>query len=323
MKQPIIEIAGLTKRYGNFTAVDHLNLTINKGEVFGLLGPNGAGKSTTILMLLGLCEPTDGSVKVCGFQANSQPIEVKKVVGYLPENVGFYEDRTGLDNLIYTARLNGFTMNEAKQEAMRVLERVGMTKEANKLSGKYSRGMRQRLGLANVLIKNPQVIILDEPTLGLDPSGIQELLDLIVRLSREDGITVLFSSHHLHQVQRVCDRVGLFVNGKLLDEGDIQSLSKRLFADKPILIYAASHSILPQQDNAVNQTKRMLQEIDGVNTVDYHDGLFTLDCTKDITGEVAKLFVTSGLSLNHLVKKEYGLDDIYNLYFEGGKKHES
>ncbi len=323
MKQPIIEIAGLTKRYGNFTAVDHLNLTINKGEVFGLLGPNGAGKSTTILMLLGLCEPTDGSVKVCGFQANSQPIEVKKVVGYLPENVGFYEDRTGLDNLIYTARLNGFTMNEAKQEAMRVLERVGMTKEANKLSGKYSRGMRQRLGLANVLIKNPQVIILDEPTLGLDPSGIQELLDLIVRLSREDGITVLFSSHHLHQVQRVCDRVGLFVNGKLLDEGDIQSLSKRLFADKPILIYAASHSILPQQDNAVNQTKRMLQEIDGVNTVDYQDGLFTLDCTKDITGEVAKLFVTSGLSLNHLVKKEYGLDDIYNLYFEGGKKHES
>ena len=323
MKQPIIEIAGLTKRYGNFTAVDHLNLTINKGEVFGLLGPNGAGKSTTILMLLGLCEPTEGSVKVCGFQANSQPIEVKKVVGYLPENVGFYEDRTGLDNLIYTARLNGFTMNEAKQEAMRVLERVGMTKEANKLSGKYSRGMRQRLGLANVLIKNPQVIILDEPTLGLDPSGIQELLDLIVRLSREDGITVLFSSHHLHQVQRVCDRVGLFVNGKLLDEGDIQSLSKRLFADKPILIYAASHSILPQQDNAVNQTKRMLQEIDGVNTVDYQDGLFTLDCTMDITGEVAKLFVTSGLSLNHLVKKEYGLDDIYNLYFEGGKKHES
>lgn len=323
MKQPIIEIAGLTKRYGNFTAVDHLNLTINKGEVFGLLGPNGAGKSTTILMLLGLCEPTEGSVKVCGFQANSQPIEVKKVVGYLPENVGFYEDRTGLDNLIYTARLNGFTMNEAKQEAMRVLERVGMTKEANKLSGKYSRGMRQRLGLANVLIKNPQVIILDEPTLGLDPSGIQELLDLIVRLSREDGITVLFSSHHLHQVQRVCDRVGLFVNGKLLDEGDIQSLSKRLFADKPILIYAASHSILPQQDNAVNQTKRMLQEIGGVNTVDYQDGLFTLDCTKDITGEVAKLFVTSGLSLNHLVKKEYGLDDIYNLYFEGGKKHES
>lgn len=323
MKQPIIEIAGLTKKYGNFTAVDHLNLTINKGEVFGLLGPNGAGKSTTILMLLGLSEPTEGSVKVCGFNAESQPIEVKRVAGYLPENVGFYEDRSGLDNLIYTAKLNGFTARQAKAEAEKVLERVGLTREADKLSGKYSRGMRQRLGLANVLIKNPQVIILDEPTLGLDPSGIQELLDLIVRLSREDGITVLFSSHHLHQVQRVCDRVGLFVKGKLLDEGDIESLSKRLFADKPIHIAAASNTITSQPEESLNRFKKKLEETEGVLSVQFEAGMFTLNCSKDITGEIAALFISSGLSLNHLVKKEYGLDDIYNLYFEGGERNES
>lgn len=316
MRQPIIEITGLTKRYGSFTAVDHLNLTIGKGEVFGLLGPNGAGKSTTILMLLGLTEPSEGGVQVCGFNSAKQPIEVKKVAGYLPENVGFYEDRTGLENLIYTAKLNGFNFKEAEVQAWQVLERVGMSKEANKQTGKYSRGMRQRLGLANVLIKNPQVIILDEPTLGLDPSGIRELLDLIVQLSREDGITVLFSSHHLHQVQRVCDRVGLFVKGKLLQEGDIDSLSQKLFADQPVLISVGVES-------AGNEIVDRLKGLDGVESLQMsEDNKYLLNCTKDITAEIADLIVSSGLRLTHLAKKEYGLDDIYNLYFEGGKKDE-
>lgn len=316
MRQPIIEITGLTKRYGSFTAVDHLNLTIGKGEVFGLLGPNGAGKSTTILMLLGLTEPSEGGVQVCGFNSAKQPIEVKKVAGYLPENVGFYEDRTGLENLIYTAKLNGFNSKEAEVQAWQVLERVGMSKEANKQTGKYSRGMRQRLGLANVLIKNPQVIILDEPTLGLDPSGIRELLDLIVQLSREDGITVLFSSHHLHQVQRVCDRVGLFVKGKLLQEGDIDSLSQKLFADQPVLISVGVES-------AGNEIVDRLKGLDGVESLQMsEDNKYLLNCTKDITAEIADLIVSSGLRLTHLAKKEYGLDDIYNLYFEGGKKDE-
>lgn len=323
MKEPIIEITGLTKKYGNFTAVDHLNLTIRKGEVFGLLGPNGAGKSTTILMLLGLTEPTEGSVSVCGFNSASQPIQVKKMAGYLPENVGFYEDRTGFDNLVYTAKLNGFTSKQAEEQAWDVLKRVGMTNEAKKLTGKYSRGMRQRLGLANVLIKNPQVIILDEPTLGLDPSGIRELLDLIVQLSREDGITVLFSSHHLHQVQRVCDRVGLFVKGKLLDEGDIQSLSKRLFADKPVIITIGSGSF-PQRLQSADFSKleKRLKEIESINAINIVDERLVLTCSSDVTAEIAKLFVTFDYPLNHLVKREYGLDDIYNLYFEGGVKNE-
>lgn len=324
MKEPIIEIVGLTKKYGNFTAVDHLNLTIGKGEVFGLLGPNGAGKSTTILMLLGLSEPTEGNVTVCGYNSESQPIEVKKVAGYLPENVGFYEDRSGLDNLIYTAKLNGLNNREAEDKALDVLGRVGMTGEAQKLTGKYSRGMRQRLGLANVLIKNPQVIILDEPTLGLDPSGIQELLDLIVQLSREDRITVLFSSHHLHQVQRVCDRVGLFVKGKLLDEGDIQSLSKRLFADKPVIVTAGSDAFEEKKETeAFFKIENQLRKINGVNNMQFKEGKFILTCSHDITAEIASLFIASGLPLNHLVRKEYGLDDIYNLYFEGGEKNDS
>ena len=197
MCQYVIELTGLTKKYGDFTAVNDLNLQIRKGEIFGLLGPNGAGKSTTILMMLGLTEPTTGSVKVCDIDSTTHPIEVKRKVGYLPEDVGFYEDMTGIENLVYTAALNGIRRKEARAKAERLLDRIGLVKEADKKAGKYSKGMRQRLGLADVLIKSPEV-----------------------------GLTVLFSSHHLNQVQQVCDRVGLFGGGKLLAEVELTDLHK-------------------------------------------------------------------------------------------------
>lgn len=223
MDRPIIELTGLTKKYGKFTAVDNLNLSIRKGEVFGFLGPNGAGKSTTILMMLGLTEPTAGTVEVCGINATTHPIEVKQKVGYLPEDVGFYEQMTGVENLCYTAQLNGVSKQEAKEKAVRLMERVGLSEQLKKKTGKYSKGMRQRLGLADVLIKAPEVIILDEPTSGIDPAGVREFITLIRHLSQEEGLTVLFSSHHLDQVQQVCDRVGLFSGGKLLAVVDLNA----------------------------------------------------------------------------------------------------
>lgn len=226
MCQYVIELTGLTKKYGNFTAVNDLNLNIRKGEIFGLLGPNGAGKSTTILMMLGLTEPTSGSVNVCGINSTTHPVDVKRKVGYLPEDVGFYEDMTGIENLLYTAALNGIGKKEGRAKAGQLLERVGLAKEVDKKAGKYSKGMRQRLGLADVLIKSPEVIILDEPTSGIDPAGVQEFMDLILQLSREEGLTVLFSSHYLNQVQQVCDRVGLFGGGRLLAEVELNDLHK-------------------------------------------------------------------------------------------------
>lgn len=226
MSQHVIELTGLTKKYGGFTAVNDLNLTVEKGDVFGLLGPNGAGKSTTILMMLGLTEPTAGSVMVCGINSTTHPIEVKRKVGYLPEDVGFYDDMTGIENLVYTAQLNGIAKEEAVQKAVQLLDRVGLSNDGKKKAGKYSRGMRQRLGLADVLIKEPEVIILDEPTSGIDPSGVREFMDLIRQLSHKDGQTVLFSSHHLDQVQQVCNRVGLFSSGKLLADIRLAELQK-------------------------------------------------------------------------------------------------
>lgn len=226
MSQHVIELTGLTKKYGGFIAVNDLNLTVEKGDIFGLLGPNGAGKSTTILMMLGLTEPTAGSVMVCGINSTTHPIEVKRKVGYLPEDVGFYDDMTGIENLVYTAQLNGIAKEEAVQKAVQLLDRVGLSNDGKKKAGKYSRGMRQRLGLADVLIKEPEVIILDEPTSGIDPSGVREFMDLIRQLSHQDGQTVLFSSHHLDQVQQVCNRVGLFSSGKLLADIRLAELQK-------------------------------------------------------------------------------------------------
>ena len=227
MGEQVIVLTDLTKQYGNFTAVDHIRLNIQKGEIFGLLGPNGAGKSTTILMMLGLTEPTSGTVEICGINSTTHPIEVKRKIGYLPEDVGFYDDMTGPENLIYTARLNGIPDGEAKEKAMELMKRVGLEDQLKKKTGKYSRGMRQRLGLADVLIKNPEIIILDEPTSGIDPAGVQEFIELIHWLSKKEGLTVLFSSHHLDQVQKVCDRVGLFSSGKLLALIDMAELKEK------------------------------------------------------------------------------------------------
>lgn len=321
MTNPVIELVDLTKTYGSFTAVDRLNLTVGKGEIFGLLGPNGAGKSTTILMMLGLTEPSSGSVSVCGIDSTRNPIDVKRKVGYLPEDVGFYDDRTAMENLLYTARLNRIPEYKAKKTASDLIERVGLTDSLSKKTGKYSKGMRQRLGLADVLIKQPEVVILDEPTTGIDPQGVKEFLSLIAQLKKEQGLTVLFSSHNLHQVQQVCDRVGIFVSGKLQSEGDIQTLSQQLFTNSLCVIEVGIDNGI-NISNTLSDLKVLLSPVEGVADIQFKDGLFQLECTCDLSATIAKKLVNAGFGLTYLNKKEYGLDDIYNRYFEGGIANE-
>ena len=222
--EAVIQTKELTKRYGSQVAVDQLNLTVQPGEVFGFLGPNGAGKTTTLLMLLGLTAPSSGSALVLGHDPVSEPLAVKRHVGYLPENVGFYTDMTAKENLSYVARLNGMPENKVESQVEQTLDSVGLTRESEKLVGAYSRGMRQRLGIAELLVKEPKLVYLDEPTLGLDPDGINRMLDLIVGLSRERGITVVLSSHLLNQVQRICHRVGVMMHGRLIAEHRMDEL---------------------------------------------------------------------------------------------------
>ena len=225
--QAIIEAEGLTKKYGHQIAVNNLNLQIHEGEVFGFLGPNGAGKTTTLLMFLGLTEPTSGKVRVIGFDPTRDPFHVKEKVGYLPENVGFYDDMDARQNLQYIARLNRIPDKISNEKIGESLKVVDLLEEVGKKVGTYSKGMRQRLGIAEVLIKEPKLIFLDEPTIGLDPDGTNRMLDLIHSLSREKNITIFLSSHLLDQVQRICDRVGIMIKGGLVAMGPIEELAKK------------------------------------------------------------------------------------------------
>ena len=223
----IIETEGLTKKYDSYTAVDNLTLQIREGEVFGFLGPNGAGKTTTLLMFLGLTEPTSGKVRVSGLDPTREPLRIKEKVGYLPENVGFYDDMDARQNLRYVARLNRIPDDISAKRIGELLKMVGLLEEAGKKVGTYSKGMRQRLGIAEVLVKEPRIVFLDEPTIGLDPDGTNRMLELIHSLSREKNITVFLSSHMLEQVQKICDRVGIMIKGSLVAVGPIQELAKK------------------------------------------------------------------------------------------------
>lgn len=224
--QIVIETQELTKVYGEQVAVDHLNLNIHQGEIFGFLGPNGAGKTTTLLMLLGLSEPTSGKAWVCGFDPTREPLKVKRVVGYLPENVGFYDDLNAIQNLKYVGRLNGIPDRQSAAKIDELVKQIELHTETRKKVGDFSRGMRQRLGIAEVLLKDPQVVFLDEPTLGLDPDGSNQMLELIQSLSRDKRITVFFSSHLLDQVQKISHRVGIMLKGQLVAAGRIGDLAK-------------------------------------------------------------------------------------------------
>ncbi len=320
---PVIELESLTKRYGAFTAVDNLSLRIRKGEVFGLLGPNGAGKTTTILMMLGLTERTAGSARICGFDPARSALQVKRRVGYMPDDIGFYEDRSGLDNLVYTARLNGAAPAEAQKRAKELLEKVGLAGSARAKVSTYSRGMRQRLGLADVLVKQPEVIILDEPTLGIDPEGVRELLRLISDLSRNEGITVLLSSHQLQQVQQICDRVGLFVQGKLIACGDIATLSVELNQERRVEVELA---VRPWSE-ALSARLKALPGVLEVQSGEWKkeeaipgSSRVTLACDRDLTAAIASEVIHSGAELYDMRRREFGLDEIYHRYFE--KKEE-
>ncbi|MFT3903947.1 MAG: ABC transporter ATP-binding protein [Niabella sp.] len=310
MESPVIELKGLTKFYGSLKAVDDLNLNIGAGEIFGLLGPNGAGKSTTILMMLGLTEPSAGQAQICGFNATKNPIAVKKKVGYMPDSVGFYGNMTALENLMYVGRLNGISESEIKPRALEMLENVGLFDAVHKKAGVFSRGMKQRLGLADVLIKQPDVIILDEPTLGIDPSGVKDFLTLIHQLSRQQGLTVLLSSHHLHQVQQVCDRVGIFVGGRLLAQGAIDTLAKNLFAKEPYVVNISVRNGNPKD------LLDAFQNIPDITSTVFQDSAVEISCTRDITPELVRLFVQRGMDVIGVHQRSYGLDEIYQRYFE-------
>jgi ABC-2 type transport system ATP-binding protein len=304
----VVETKNLTKRYREKLAVNSLNLTLQEGEVFGFLGPNGAGKTTTILMLLGLTEPTSGEVSVCGYNPTHQSLEVKKRVGYLPESPGFYDDISARENLLYMARLNRIPEEEARRRTAEVLDQVGLTDDSRRLVREYSRGMKQRLGIAEVLVKKPTAVILDEPTLGLDPDGAIRILELIKALNRDHGLTVLLSSHQLQQVQQICSRVGIIVRGKLIVQGQMDELGKSILKGR-------QWNFLLEVSGDTNGLERDLQSIAGLDEIEKRTHGWFLRCTDDVRSDVVSLVSRKGLKLLQLRSEDPTLEEIYLKYF--------
>jgi ABC-2 type transport system ATP-binding protein len=308
MSKYVLETKSLTKKYGDFVAVNSLDLAVREGEVFGLLGPNGAGKTTTILMLLGLTEPTEGEVRVLGFDPSRQPLSVKARVGYMPDQVGFYDELTARENLAYIAKLNGIPRSEINLRIDEALERVKLTDVADKRVATFSRGMRQRLGLADVLIKRPQLIIMDEPTQGLDPELAREFLDMIRNLKGK-GITILISSHLLHQVQAICDRVGLFSQGRMVLQGTVPELAQK--------VLGGAYRIQIQVDGPVAKLKDALQSLPQTIQVRRVDGnRYEVEAQSDVRADAASAVIKAGGRLQALNVEIQSLDDIYARYFE-------
>jgi ABC-2 type transport system ATP-binding protein len=306
MSEPVIEAEGLTRRYGDVNVVDHVTFTVDRGEVFGLLGPNGAGKTTTILMMLGLTEVSDGAIRVLGRDPTREPLAVKTSVGYLPDAVGFYDNLTARENLAYTARLLGLSAAERRARIDEALSRVRLGDVGDKRVATFSRGMRQRLGLAEIVMKRAAIAILDEPTSGLDPQATEEFLDLI-RTLKTEGVTVLLSSHLLDRVQRVCDRVALFQRGRIALMGAVADLARQVLGGGFAVEVEATGVGLADRLAAVAGVRR----IEAVGR-----DRFRLICDNDVRPEAARAVVNGGGALRQLSVDQPSLDAIYAHYFQ-------
>ena len=309
MSQPMIETQELTKIYEDITAVDHLNLAVNEGEIFGFLGPNGAGKTTTILLLMGLSVPTFGTATVGGYDIIKESKEVRRIAGQLPEFAGYYGDLTAEQNLDYVGRLNDLSRTERERRIADLLEDVGLTEWKDMKVEKFSRGMKQRLGIAQALIKRPKLVFFDEPTIGLDPAGTKEIRDMILKLNKDQGLTVFVSSHLLHEVQLTCRRVGIINRGRLVVTDTIENLTKGLTGEEGKSIEFKLHKTTPE-------LLEELETIDGVTSVNQDKDRLYVHMERDSTMEVSQTIVKHGALILLMKPREYTLEEIYMEYYQ-------
>lgn len=289
----MIKVKDLTKMYGKFKALDRLNLEIEENEVFGFLGPNGAGKTTTINLMMGLLQPTSGKIEIAGIDVVKNPLEVKRICGYLPENVGFYDHMTARQNLLYFSEFYKIPKSEAMKVIDELLELVGIADAADRKVGKFSKGMKQRLGLAQALLNDPKVVFLDEPTSGLDPKGSADFRKIVKGLKRE-GKTIFFSSHILSEVKEVCETVGIISKGRLVTKGSIRDLARDSFMIVVETEPEVDRSILKQFGKVRVEDSRVIVEAD-----------------RDCRIEISKLLFQRGYTIKELHLIEPSLEEIY------------
>jgi len=305
----MIQTQELTKHYGDVKAVDHLNLAVYEGEIFGFLGPNGSGKTTTLLMLLGLTVPTSGTAIVGGYDIIKDSKQIRKIAGMLPEGAGYYEDLTANQNLSYICQLNDIPKLEREKRTKDVLEAVDLAKWADTKVEKFSRGMKQRLGIGQVLIKKPKVAFFDEPTIGLDPQGVKDIREMIFRLNKEEDLTVVLSSHLLYEVQQTCQRVGLIREGKLIVADTIENLSNNLEKKGQLAIEFELSEISPD-------LIREIKQVDGVTSVEQENHKLFVYTEHNIARDVSQTITKHGAIILLMKPREHSLEEVFLKYYK-------
>jgi ABC-2 type transport system ATP-binding protein len=305
----MIEVEHLTKKYGDLMAVSDLSFKVEKGDIWGLLGPNAAGKTTTMRILTGFLPATEGKASVAGFDVFEQPNEVKKITGYLPEVVPLYTEMTVSDYLTFVAAIKQVPSSKRKQALSKALEISGLASVKNRLIENISRGYKQRVGIAQALIHDPQILILDEPTIGLDPAQIKEIRELIKSLKGEH--TIMLSTHILAEVTQTCDGVVIINEGKLMASGSLEELTTS-FGEKEGVVLKLKKG----HEEAVS----FLQAIPGVDRVSRQDGEFTIEWVpgRDLREAVSKLAVEKGWGLLEMKPVAMDIEDLYLRIVSGG-----
>lgn len=298
---PPIELRDLTKRFGDVTAVDGLDLTVNEGEIYGFLGPNGAGKTTTIDLMLDFVRPTTGTVRVFGRDPRTEAKAVRQRMGVLPEGFGVYDRLTGRRHLEFVIESKGI-----EADPMTYLERTGIEDAADRKAGGYSTGMRQRLGLAMALVGDPDLLVLDEPSTGLDPNGAREMRS-VIRAERDRGATVFFSSHILEQVEAICDRVGILRNGQLVAEDTIDGLREAV-GDGGTLVITVDDP---------PEAATLLESVDGVGRVDVETDQLRVAIGEAGKVEILEAIENGGVDVLDFRTEEVALDELFRTYTEG------
>lgn len=299
----MVEVVGLTKFYGEVKALEEVTFDVRRGEILGFLGPNGAGKTTTMRILTGFLSPTSGTAKVAGYDVVENSLEVRRLTGYLPETVPLYNEMRVRDYLGYMARIRGVPRRSIRERVDDVVGRCGLTEVADRLIGHLSKGYRQRVGIAQALVHDPQVLILDEPTIGLDPVQVREVRQLIKSMAGER--TIILSTHILPEVSMTCERVLIIHKGRIVAEDTPEGLSRRLQQSERILVRLA---------RPPSQPLRAFSQLDGVVRVEsVGDNLFAIETPpgNDIRERVAEFVVQNGWGLLELRREELTLEDIF------------
>ena len=313
----MIEVKNITKKYGNFTAVDNINFKIEEGEIIGLLGPNGAGKSTTMNMITGYIEPTEGEIKVEGYDISKKPKKAKAQIGYMPEGVPLYSDLTVKEFVTYMAELKKVDRKTRKEKVEKIIEQTGLKDVEKKLTRNLSRGYKQRVSMAGALVGEPKILILDEPTVGLDPKQITEIRSLIKELGKTH--TIILSSHILSEVSQICNKVIIINKGKIVAIDTPENLEKKVSNNN------TTYVTVEDTENKIETMKEKIPEIKDIKLIkENEDGTkqYALESDKDV--DLRKIvfneFAKENITIFEMKKADTTLEDAFMKLIEGGEK---